>query len=223
MVAGRSGRGTARSRHRARRRTNWEASGLQRPPTSERSNSGLVPSLALRARPRAAPWYWRWCRRAAPLASRGGTRVVSTASCSPPQSGSPFAMTSMRRSSRRSGWMLRSRTRTLWPQPCGRHGQQHAREGAHGSARCQNAGKQRGGHREGRQDGGSDKLRRRQARASEGGGATKRGKQASPRRARGRKAMRSGSARRTVHTETQAGPGKEGQALRGSGRRCFHR
>ena len=39
--------------------------------------------------------------------------MVSTASCAPPQSGSPFAMTSMRRSSRRSGWMLRSRTRTL--------------------------------------------------------------------------------------------------------------
>ena len=27
----------------------------------------------------------------------------------------------------------------------------------------------------------------------------------------------------TVHTETQAGPGKEGQALRGSGQRCYHR
>ena len=50
MVAGRNGRGTARARQRARRRTNWEASGLQRPPTSsarttsrhlcERINSG---------------------------------------------------------------------------------------------------------------------------------------------------------------------------------------
>ena len=64
-------------------------------------------------------------------------------------------MTSMRRSSRRSGWMLRSRTRctrtlqaTVQPQPRGKHGQQHARESAHGSARCQNEGKQRGGHRD---------------------------------------------------------------------------
>ena len=50
MVAGRNGRGTARARQRARRRTNWEASGLQRTPTSsarttsrhlcERINSG---------------------------------------------------------------------------------------------------------------------------------------------------------------------------------------
>ena len=55
---------------------------------------------------------------------------------------------------------------------------------AHGSARYQKRGKQRvvcGGHREGRQDGGSDKLQRREARASEAGGATKRGKQESPR------------------------------------------
>ena len=51
--------------------------------------------------------------RGAPAEVTGETRVVSTASCAPPQSASPLAMTSMRRSSCRAASTLRSRSRTL--------------------------------------------------------------------------------------------------------------
>ncbi|CAE7335752.1 unnamed protein product, partial [Symbiodinium sp. KB8] len=120
---------------------------------------------------RAAPWYWRWCRRAAPLASRGETRVESIcddldaaiievlgvdvevehcSNCSPSLAANTGSSTLEREAT---------------------GAQEHG-------------GKHRGGHREGRQDGGSDKLQRREARASEAGRATKRGKRASPRRRR---------------------------------------
>ena len=49
----------------------------------------------------------------APTEVKGDTSVVPTASCEPPQSASPFAMTSMRRSSCRATSTLRSRSRTL--------------------------------------------------------------------------------------------------------------
>ena len=49
----------------------------------------------------------------APAEVKRDTSVVSTASCEPPQSASPFAMTSMRRSSCRATSTLRSRSRTL--------------------------------------------------------------------------------------------------------------
>ena len=49
----------------------------------------------------------------APAEVKRDTSVVSTASCEPPQSASPFAMTSMRRSSCRATSILRSRSRTL--------------------------------------------------------------------------------------------------------------
>ena len=124
MVAGRNGRGTARARQRARAN---ELVGLGTPAATNLKHKdnksaplrahqlsvGAFLSAACQAKSGALLQYLRWCRRAAPLASRGETKVVSTTSCTSPKSGSPFAMTSMRRSSRRSGWMLRSRTRTL--------------------------------------------------------------------------------------------------------------
>jgi len=104
--------GADRARVRARSRTNWTASALQRPATSMasttsrhrgvRNSSGYVRSLLARAMRRAAPTVLRWCRR-----------VVSTASWTPPQRGSPLAITSMRRSSCPWVAMLRSRRRTL--------------------------------------------------------------------------------------------------------------
>ena len=54
-----------------------------------------------------------WWRCGWPDESRGETRVVSTASWTPPHAGRPLAMTSMRLSSWRATWTLRSRSRTL--------------------------------------------------------------------------------------------------------------
>ena len=56
-------------------------------------------SLALRANASAAPAVRPAALRGAPEEVKGDTSVVSTASCEPPQSASPLAMTSMRRSS----------------------------------------------------------------------------------------------------------------------------
>ena len=70
-------------------------------------------SLALRANASAAPAVRPAALRGAPEEVKGDTSVVSTASCEPPQSASPLAMTSMRRSSWRATSTLRSRSRTL--------------------------------------------------------------------------------------------------------------
>ena len=96
---------------------------LQRPPISsprttrrERpcpNSSGYVRSVAWRARRRAAPWHWPWCRRGWPVEASGDTRVVSTASWEPFQRGRPFAITSIRRSSWRVAPVFKSRTKTL--------------------------------------------------------------------------------------------------------------
>ena len=78
---------------------------------------------------------------------RGGTSVVSTATCAPFQSGKPLAMTSIRRSSRRAGTTLRSlidhrqaRAATLLPRPLDRHGLLHARAQHRGSGGCRTEG-----------------------------------------------------------------------------------
>ena len=73
----------------------------------------IVRSFARRAWRKAALAVRLLSRRGSPAAVRGDTRVVSTATWTPPQSGKPFAMTSMRRSSCRQGVTLRSRTKTL--------------------------------------------------------------------------------------------------------------
>ena len=70
-------------------------------------------SLALRANASAAPAVRPAALRGAPEEVKGDTSVVSTASCEPPQSASPLAMTSMQRSSWRATSTLRSRSRTL--------------------------------------------------------------------------------------------------------------
>ena len=112
-----------RARQRARSRMNSAASGLHRPPSSRarttrrqrgaRRSSGYVRSLARRAYRRAAPRNLRAWERGRPRLSRGDTRVVSTASWTPPHNGKPLAMTSRRRSSWRSTTTLKSRRRTL--------------------------------------------------------------------------------------------------------------
>ena len=99
------------------------ASSLQRPPnsianTTRRAlppcvNSGYVLALLLRAIRRAAPAVAPLDRRTWEEAVRGDTRVVSTASCAPCQNGKAFAITSIRRSSVRCVFVLRSLTRTF--------------------------------------------------------------------------------------------------------------
>ena len=111
----------ARALLRARSLTNSAAWGLQRPPTSMPSttnrqrrpeaSSGYARALARSATRKAAPAARPLSRRGMPAAVRGDTRVVSTASCTPPHKGRPLAMTSMRLSSWRTGTTLRSRTR----------------------------------------------------------------------------------------------------------------
>ena len=111
----------ARALLRARSLTNSAAWGLQRPPTSMPSttnrqrrpeaSSGYARALARSATRKAAPAVRPLSRRGMPAAVRGDTRVVSTASCTPPHKGRPLAMTSMRLSSWRKRTTLRSRTR----------------------------------------------------------------------------------------------------------------
>ena len=104
---------------RARLLMKAAASSLHLPPTSIASTtkrqrwlwrrSGYVLSLLLRASCRAAPANLPARRLGWPSRVRGETRVVSTASWAPFQSGRPLAMTSIRRSSCWWGWlMLRS-------------------------------------------------------------------------------------------------------------------
>ena len=110
MVACLSGAGVALALAWASRRRNCVASVLQRPPTSianttkrhlpAPTNSGYVRSLLRRAVWRAAPAYWPPRRRGCASLVSGETRVVSTASWAPCHIGSPFAMTSMVRSSK---------------------------------------------------------------------------------------------------------------------------
>ena len=123
MAAAREGGGADRALHLASRRTKVAASVLQRPPSSSATtvsrqrpdphNSGYVRSLARRAVKSAAPAVAPATLRGSTAAVRGDTSVVSTASCAPPHSGRPLAMTSMRLSSCRMGSTLRSRTSTL--------------------------------------------------------------------------------------------------------------
>ena len=108
MHAARCAGGAARALLRASSLTNSAAWGLQRPPTSRPSttsrqrrphaSSGYVRALARSARRRAAPAVRPLSRRGMPAAVRG--------------MGRPFAMTSMRLSSWRTGTTLRSRTKT---------------------------------------------------------------------------------------------------------------
>ena len=121
--------GTALAFVWAKRRRKVVASGLHRPPVSrarttslhrlERSSSGYVRSLDLRASWSAAPAYWPARLRGWLEEVKGDTRVVSTASCAPPHNGSPLAITSILLSSCRWMWSrLRSLRRVLvpWPQ-----------------------------------------------------------------------------------------------------------
>ena len=118
MVACLSGAGVALALAWASRRKNCVASVLHRPPTSSANttrrhlpaptNSGYVRSLLRRAVWRAVPAYWPPRRRGCASLVSGETRVVSTASWAPCHKGSPFAMTSMVRSSKRcTAGMLR--------------------------------------------------------------------------------------------------------------------
>ena len=118
MVACLSGAGVALALAWASRRKNCVASVLHRPPTSSANttrrhlpaptNSGYVRSLLRRAVWRAVPAYWPPRRRGCASLVSGETRVVSTASWAPCHIGSPFAMTSMVRSSKRcTAGMLR--------------------------------------------------------------------------------------------------------------------
>ena len=116
--------GTALALVWAKRRRKVVASGLHRPLVSrarttslhrlERRSSGYVRSLDLRASWSAAPAYWParllgWLDEV-----KGDTKVVSTASCAPPHSGRPLAMTSILLSSCRLMWSrLRSLRRVL--------------------------------------------------------------------------------------------------------------
>ena len=114
MAAERRAGGTARALQRARRRTKpLPGSSGRRPrgpgPAPRRAQQlGYVRSLAVRAARKAVPVTPLRSRRGAPLISSAEIKVTSTASCAPPQSGSPLAMTSIRRSSRRSTSTLRS-------------------------------------------------------------------------------------------------------------------
>ena len=77
---------------------------------------------------------WPPSRRGMPAALRGGTNMLSTASCTPPHKGKPFAMTSMHPSSGRTRAAFRSRTRTCVATvaPASRHTlatARHTREG----------------------------------------------------------------------------------------------
>ena len=71
-------------------------------------------SLFLLASLRAVPLYCPPRMRRCPARVRGETKVVSTASCAPPHSGRPLAMTSILLSSWVSTWsLLRSTIRVL--------------------------------------------------------------------------------------------------------------
>ena len=71
-------------------------------------------SLFFLASVRAVPLYCPPRMRGCPARVRGETKVVSTASCAPPHSGRPLAMTSILLSSWVSTWsMLRSTIRVL--------------------------------------------------------------------------------------------------------------
>ena len=106
-----NGAGADRAWCCARRQRNSADSWLHRPPTSspmttsrnlaEASNSGYVRCLFCRAVCSAAAAYRPPLRRGSPAAFSGDTRVVSMASWDPCHNGSPFAMTSMVRSSMR--------------------------------------------------------------------------------------------------------------------------
>ena len=75
--------------------------------------SGYVLSLARRAMRSADPDVVRWWRRGWAWDVSGETKVVSMANCAPFQRGSPFAITSIRRSSVRVLWVFKSLRRTL--------------------------------------------------------------------------------------------------------------
>ena len=93
----------------ARSLTKLAASSLHLPPVSMprttrrqrrlRMSSGYVRSFLRRASISAVAAYCPALRRGCPSRVRGETMVVSTASWAPPQTGRPFAITSMRRSS----------------------------------------------------------------------------------------------------------------------------
>ena len=71
-------------------------------------------SLFLLASLRAVPLYCPPRMHGCPVRVRGETKVVSTASCAPPHSGRPLAMTSILLSSWVSTWsMLKSTIRVL--------------------------------------------------------------------------------------------------------------
>ena len=76
-----------------------------------------------------------------PRESQADTGVVSTASCAPPHHGKPLAMTSMRRSSGRCTYTLRSRSSTLQEAIC-THERQPAQDAAHGYAASRTPGRQ---------------------------------------------------------------------------------
>ena len=109
-------------------------------------------SLARRAMRKAAPRVRRWCRRGRPEASSAETRVVSTASWTPPHNGSPFAITFRRRSSWRCAMTLRSRSKTLAATvaPASRQTLAAARKGTPGSAKVQRGGRRPGDRQESR-------------------------------------------------------------------------
>ena len=106
--------GACRALACARSVTNLAASSLHLPPvsmprTTSRHrrlwrSSGYVRSFLRRASINAVPAYCPALRRGCPSLVSGETMVVSTASWAPPQTGRPFAITSMRRSFCRWMW-----------------------------------------------------------------------------------------------------------------------
>ena len=106
--------GASRALACARSVTNLAASSLHLPPvsmprTTSRhrrlwKSSGYVRSFLRRVSVNAVPAYCPALRRGCPSLVSGETMVVSTASWAPPQTGRPFAITPMRRSSCRWMW-----------------------------------------------------------------------------------------------------------------------